>query len=304
MGNISNAQLTAAVSEAGGLGTIGCGTMPPEQVEEIIIATKKQTDKPFALNIAINVTPHTETLITLAIKHQIPAVSLSAGNPAPYISLLQEHQIKVIAIVATVKHAQKAEAAGADMLVAEGFEAAGINSNLELTTFTLIPQITQHVQIPVIAAGGIGDGKGLAAAFMLGASGVQLGTRLIATKEAPFHDAYKQSLLKATGEDAIVVGRSVGQTRRIIKNNYAKKLHMLEKGEMTQEQYWEYTSEQQHVVGAIKGDQENGFMNGGQVAGLINDIPSVKELFNRIFQGAVQQIEDTSNLLERSIKAR
>ncbi len=187
MGNISNASLTAAVSEAGGLGTIGCGTMRPEEIETIILETKNRTQRPFALNIAISVTPYIQELVQLAIQHQIPVVSLSAGNPVSIIPELHQHGIKVIAVVASVKHAQKAEAAGADLLVAEGFEAAGINSNLELTTFTLIPQITNAVSIPVIAAGGIGDGKGMAAAFMLGASGVQMGTRLIATKEAPFH---------------------------------------------------------------------------------------------------------------------
>ena len=210
MGNISNAQLTAAVSEAGGLGTIGCGTMTPEEVEKIIIETKQLTKKNFAINIAISVSPYVKELINLVIKHNIPVVSLSAGNPAPYIPELHEHGVIVIALVASVKHAQKAEAAGADILVAEGFEAAGINSTLELTTFTLIPQIVKNVKVPVIAAGGIGDGKGLAAALMLGASGVQMGTRLIATKEAPFHDTYKQNLVEASDTETLLIGRSVG----------------------------------------------------------------------------------------------
>lgn len=193
MGNISNAQLTAAVSEAGGLGTIGCGTMTPKEVEQIILETKEITEKRFAINIAINVSPFVEELIELVIKHEVPIVSLSAGNPAPYIPILQANGIKVMTVVASVKQALKSEQAGADMIVGEGFEAAGINSSLELTTFTLIPQLVKHVRIPVIAAGGIGDGKGLAAALSLGASGVQLGTRLVATKDAPFHEMYKKS---------------------------------------------------------------------------------------------------------------
>ena len=153
MGNISNAVLTAAVSEAGGLGTIGCGTMRPEEIETIILETQRRTYHPFALNIALSVNPYVSDLVQLAIKHKIPVVSLSAGNPAPIIPVLHQHGIKVVAVVASVKHAQKAEAAGADLLVAEGYEAAGINSNLELTTFTLIPQITKSVSIPVAAAG-------------------------------------------------------------------------------------------------------------------------------------------------------
>lgn len=153
---------------------------------------KRDNRKRFAINIAINVSSFVEELIELVIKHEVPIVSLSAGNPAPYIPILQANGIKVMTVVASVKQALKSEQAGADMIVGEGFEAAGINSSLELTTFTLIPQLVKHVRIPVIAAGGIGDGKGLAAALSLGASGVQLGTRLVATKDAPFHEMYKK----------------------------------------------------------------------------------------------------------------
>ncbi len=293
MGNISNAKLTAAVSEAGGLGTIGCGTMTPDEVEKIIIETKKLTKKNFAINIAISVSPYTKELINLVFKHAISVVSLSAGNPAPYISALHEQGVTVIALVASVKHALKAEAAGADILVAEGFEAAGINSNLELTTFTLIPQIVRNVNVPVIAAGGIGDGKGLAAALLLGASGVQMGTRLIATKEAPFHNTYKQNLVNASDTETLLIGRSVGRPRRILKTPYAMKLNDLEKSGMTMEQYSELTSEQQHVLGAIAGDMENGFINSGQIAGLIENIPTVKELLNSMMEEAENQLNKT-----------
>ncbi|MBO0589369.1 DUF561 domain-containing protein [Sporosarcina sp. E16_8] len=293
MGNISNAKLTAAVSEAGGLGTIGCGTMTPDEVEEIIVETKKLTKKNFAINIAISVSPYTKELINLVFKHAISVVSLSAGNPAPYIPALHEQGVTVIALVASVKHALKAEAAGADILVAEGFEAAGINSNLELTTFTLIPQIVRNVNVPVIAAGGIGDGKGLAAALLLGASGVQMGTRLIATKEAPFHDTYKQNLVNASDTETLLIGRSVGRLRRILKTPYAMKLNVLEKTGMTLEQYGDLTSEQQHVLGAIDGDMENGFINSGQIAGLIENIPTVKGLLDSMMEEAENQLNKT-----------
>ncbi|MGE6488683.1 NAD(P)H-dependent flavin oxidoreductase [Paenisporosarcina sp. NPDC076898] len=298
MGNISNAQLTSAVSEAGGLGTIGCGTMTPDEVEQIILQTKKLTDKNFAINIAINVSPYTKELIDLVIKYRIPIVSLSAGNPVPFISTLHENGVKVIVLVASVKHAQKAEAAGADILVAEGFEAAGINSNLELTTFSLIPQIVKNVKLPVIAAGGIGDGKGLAAALMLGASGVQIGTRLIATKEAPFHDNYKQSLVNASDTETIIVGRSVGMLRRMLKTPYSMKLEENEREGMTLVQYGEMTTEKQHVKGAIEGDLENGFISSGQIAGLIDEIPSVKDLFKTMINDANLQMSKTSRELE------
>ncbi|WNS77546.1 DUF561 domain-containing protein [Bacillus sp. DTU_2020_1000418_1_SI_GHA_SEK_038] len=298
MGNISNAQLTAAVSEAGGLGTIGCGTMAPDEVEKIILETKQRTSKPFAVNIPISVSPYTKELIELVIKHHIPVISLSAGNPAPYIPVLHEHGVKVIALVASVKHAQKAEAAGADILVAEGYEAAGINSSLELTTFTLIPQIVNHVKVPVLAAGGIGDGKGLAAALMLGASGVQMGTRLIATKEAPFHDLYKQNLVNAADTDTMIFGRSVGRVRRILKTPYAKTLYDREKSGMTIEEYMEWTSEEKHIMGAIEGDMENGFINSGQIAGLIEDIPSVKELLEDMMEEARKQLNRSAQEFE------
>jgi enoyl-[acyl-carrier protein] reductase II len=298
MGNISNSQLTAAVSEAGGLGTIGCGTMTPSEVEKIILETKRLTNKSFAINIAISVSIYTKELIDLVIKHNVPIVSLSAGNPVPYISTLHEHGVTVIALVASVKHAQKAEAAGSDLLVAEGFEAAGINSSLELTTFTLIPQIVKHVKVPVIAAGGIGDGKGLAAALMLGASGVQIGTRLIATKEAPFHDNYKQNIVDASDTETIIIGRSIGRLRRILKTPYSMRLEKHEKDGMTLEQYGEMTSENHHVKGAIQGDMDNGFINSGQIAGLIEDVPTVKELLDRMMEESSKQINRTRDELE------
>ena len=291
MGNISHAALTAAVSEAGGLGTIGCGTMDPQQVEAIILETKEKTKQPFALNIALTVSPYVTELIQLAIKHCIPVVSLSAGNPAPFIPLLHQYGIKVIAVVASVKHAQKAEIAGADILAAEGFEAAGINSNLELTTFTLIPQITNAVSIPVIAAGGIGDGRGLAAALVLGASGVQLGTRLIATKEAQLHDIYKERILKASDTDTRVVGRSVGRVRRVLHTGYAEKIRQAENDGLSLEDFNRLTSEDHHIKGAVFGDMENGYMNSGQVAGLVTTIPTVKELFTSMIEEAKSQMD-------------
>ena len=301
MGNISHASLTAAVSEAGGLGTIGCGTMKPSEVEAIIIETKEKTSQPFAINIPLTVNPFASDLIRLAIEHQLPVVSLSAGNPAPFIPLLHENGIKVIAVVASVKHAEKAEAAGADILVAEGYEAAGINSSLELTTFTLIPQITNAVSIPVIAAGGVGDGKGLAAAFMLGASGVQMGTRFIATKEAQLHDKYKEKILQANGTDTKIVGRSVGRVRRVLKSDYVDRILQAESAGLSLEEFNEMTSEDYHIKGAIMGDFETGYINSGQVAGLIQSIPTVKELIENMMEEAKEQIEIVSGNFNKTI---
>ncbi|QPA32871.1 NAD(P)H-dependent flavin oxidoreductase [Thermaerobacillus caldiproteolyticus] len=290
MGNISNAQLTSAVSEAGGLGTIGVGTMPPDEVEEIIVETKRRTNQPFAVNIPIQVTPYVEEMVSLVLKHRVPVVSLSAGNPAPIVPRFAEQGVKVIVVTASVKQAKKAEEAGADVLVAEGYEAAGINSSMELTTMTLIPQIVRAVHVPVIAAGGIGDGRGMLAAFALGAQGVQLGTRLIATKDAPFHEVYKQLITDADENETVIVGRSVGRVRRIMRTPYAEKLLQYEKAGVTLEKFNEYTSEYYHRRGALDGDFAEGFVNAGQIAGLIEDLPTVAELFQNMIEEAKQQL--------------
>lgn len=292
MGNISSSSLAAAVSNSGGLGTIGCGTMSADQIEELIIETKKLTNKPFAVNIPINVTSHIDQLIDMIIKYEVPIVSLSAGNPAPYISTLKSNGIKVITIVGAIEHAVKADSAGADAVVAEGFEAAGINSPLELTTMTLIPQIVDAVNIPVIAAGGIGSGKGLAAALMLGADGVQMGTRFVATKEAPFHNNYKQAMLKATDHTTQIIGRSVGRTRRVIPGQYVDQILKEEQAHISTEKFDLLTNEDRHIQGAIKGDFASGYVNGGQVAGLIDSIPSTKTLIDTMIKEAKQQIEN------------
>ncbi|PID14750.1 2-nitropropane dioxygenase [Sporosarcina sp. P34] len=297
MGNISSVNLAAAISEAGGLGTIGCGTSELDEVEQKIVDLKSMTSRPFAVNIAINVAPQVEELLALVVKHRVPVVSLSAGNPSPYIQNLHANEIKVMAIVASVKHAVKAEAAGADIIVAEGFEAAGINSPLELTTMTLIPQITKSIQIPVVAAGGIGDGKGLAAALALGAEGVQMGTRFIATQEMQAHELYKQRLLDASDIETRIIGREVGRVRRVLTNDYVMNLEKRVKEGMKLEEFNEATTEVQHVLGAIKGDMQNGYINSGQVAGLIEDIPTVQELLERMMIEAKEACKRTANLL-------
>lgn len=290
MGNISNAQLTAAVSEAGGLGTIGAGTMSPEEVESIILHTKTLTTKPFALNIALSVTPHVKELLKLVIKHHVPVVSLSAGNPAPYVQKLHEHGIKIISVVASVRQAVKAEGAGVDILVGEGYEAAGINSPFETTTLTLIPQIVDAVKIPVVAAGGIADGRGLAAMLVLGAKGVQMGTRFIATKEAPFHNEYKQRLISSDDTGTVIVGRSVGKIRRVLRTEYADHLLSLEKSCINADDFQAMTTEDVHRLGALGGDGHKGFMNGGQISGLIKDLPTVAELLDEMVEVARKKL--------------
>ncbi|MFC0189778.1 NAD(P)H-dependent flavin oxidoreductase [Fictibacillus aquaticus] len=297
MGNVSNAELASAISNAGGLGTIGVGTMSTEEVEKLLISTKGMTDSVFAVNVPLTVASDVRAIFKLLIQYGVKVVSLSAGNPAPYIPKLKEHGMTVICVVASVYHAKKAEDAGADLIVAEGYEAAGLNSPYETTTMTLIPQIASAVKVPVIAAGGIADGRGLAAAFALGAEGVQMGTRFIAVKEAPFHDAYKSSLLNAKDTDTVIVGRSTGKIRRVYRTPYAERLLKLEAGGVSPEDFHAMTTEEQHILGAVKGDLDKGFINSGQIAGLIQNLPSAQELMESMMKEANETVLLLNNRL-------
>jgi enoyl-[acyl-carrier protein] reductase II len=297
MGNVSSAELASAISNAGGLGTIGAGTMSTERLENLIISTKRMTDYPFAVNVPLTVASNVREILQLIVKHDVKVVSLSAGNPAPYIAKLKEQGIKVITVIASVYHAKKAEAAGADLLVAEGYEAAGLNSPYETTTMTLLPQVCQNVSIPVIAAGGIADGRGMAAAFALGAKGVQMGTRFIATKEAPFHEVYKNAILEADDTKTMIVGRTVGKIRRVYNTPYAQRLLKKEKDGVPPEEFNSLTTEDRHILGAVKGDLENGFINSGQIAGAINDIPKVKDLLEEMVNEAKATIASLNDRL-------
>ena len=299
MGNISSGVLAAAVSNAGGLGTIGVGTLPLEEIDKQFEALQAGTERPFCVNLPVSVHPDIYSVVEKVIERGVPVVSLSAGNPAPLIPRFKEAGIKVICVTATVKQAQKAEQAGADIIVCEGYEAAGINALNESTTLTLVPQIARSVQVPVVAAGGIGDGKGLAAALSLGASGVQLGTRLIATKEAPYHENYKEALLGATDEATVIVGRPFNRIRRLLKTPGSIELLKMEREtDVSQELFLDKTDEKYHVLGAIQGNLEQGFINAGQIAGLIKEIPTVKALFESMMSEAKQALESATLGLE------
>ena len=299
MGNISSGVLAAAVSNAGGLGTIGVGTLPLEEIDKQFEALQAGTEHPFCVNLPVSVHPDIDSVVEKVIERGVPVVSLSAGNPAPLIPRFKEAGIKVICVTATVKQAQKAEQTGADIIVCEGYEAAGINALNESTTLTLVPQIARSVQVPVVAAGGIGDGKGLAAALSLGASGVQLGTRLIATKEAPYHENYKEALLGAMDEATVIVGRPFNRIRRLLKTPGSIELLKMEREtDVSQELFLDKTDEKYHVLGAIQGNLEQGFINAGQIAGLIKEIPTVKALFESMMSEAKQALESATLGLE------
>ncbi|MBO8172404.1 MAG: nitronate monooxygenase [Bacillaceae bacterium] len=297
MGNISSPELAAAVSEAGGLGTIGSGTLSPDQFEQKLQKLQSSTTKPYSVNIPITVQPHVKEIVDLATRYEVPVISLSAGKPDDLIRHFKQKGLKTIVVVGTVKHAIKAEKAGADAVVAEGFEAAGINSPAELTTMTLIPQVADAVSIPVVAAGGIGNERGLAAALALGASGVQMGTRFVATKEAVVHQLYKEKILEAKDTDTRVVGRKWGVVRRLLDTPYTRYLMEGEAGDWTEQDFAAHTDEDSHYRGAVEGRLSEGHINSGQISGLIRDIPTVQELMEEMIDGVDRVIKHISTQL-------
>ena len=216
---VAESHLAAAVSNAGGLGIIGAASAPAEWVRAQIQEVKRRTDKPFGVNIML-MSPYAKEVAELVAEEKVPVVTTGAGSPEKYMSLWKEAGIKVIPVVASVALAKRMERCGADALVAEGTEAGGhIGEN---TTMVLVPQVVDAVNVPVIAAGGIADGRGMAAAFMLGAEGVQIGTRFVASREAQVHENYKNCIIKARDIDSRVTGRSTGHPVRALRNQMTK----------------------------------------------------------------------------------
>lgn len=297
MGNISDPRLAAAISNAGGLGTIGVGTLPVNEAISRMKKMKELTVRSCCVNLPISVHPDAQAIAEAVVEAGIPVVSLSAGNPKPLLPFFKANGVRVMCVTASVRQAQKAEEAGADLVVCEGYEAAGINSPLETTTMTLVPQIADAVTIPVIAAGGIADGRGLAAALSLGAEGVQMGTRFIATQEASFHDSYKQKIIEADDQATMIIGRTYNRIRRLLKTDYARSISEQEQTGLTLEEFMDKTNEDHHVAGAVLGDLGKGFLNSGQIAGVINHIPRVHDLLKEMTECAQKILQEKQKLL-------
>ncbi len=284
---VAEHRLAAAVSEAGGMGIIGAANAPAEWVREQIRRAKKLTDKPFGVNVML-LSPYADEVAQVIAQEGVKAVTTGAGNPGKYLPLWKEAGIKVIPVVASVAMAKMMERAGADALVAEGTESGGHIG--ETTTLVLVPQVADAVEIPVIAAGGIADGRGMAAAFMLGARGVQLGTRFVASQEALVHDNYKNYILKAKDIDTRVTGRSTGHPVRVLRNAVTKKyLEMEQKGAGFEEL-------ENLTVGGLRravqeGDVKEGSVMSGQIAGMIHDLPTCREIVERMVQEAEQLLK-------------
>ncbi|RXT07149.1 nitronate monooxygenase family protein [Ammoniphilus sp. CFH 90114] len=292
---VGNGALAAAVSNGGGFGVVGSAGRSPEDFREQIRLAAKLTDKPFGVNLPISEHSNQEPYIQAILDHaqQLKAVSISAGNPKPLIPLFQEAGLKVMVYIASVKHAKKAEQLGADLVIAEGFEAGGHNSPLELTLFALIPQVSQAVNIPVVAAGGIANGRGMAAAMMLGAEGIQMGTRFVATRECQAHDNYKKLLVDATDDSTLVMARSIGNVFRVARSPFAEKVVEYEKTGPTVQELLPYIKGSNNRIAAIEGKMQEGWVNCGQSAGMIESIESAADIVQKVAKEAIDVLNTT-----------
>lgn len=289
---VATHELAAAVSEAGGLGIIAAGNAQGDYVRSEIRKLRELTDKPFGVNIML-LSPYAEDIVDIVCDERVPVVTTGAGNPGKYIDRFKSLNIKVIPVVPTVSLAQRLEKLGVDAIIAEGTEAGGHIG--ELTTMALIPQVVDAVKIPVIAAGGVADGRGLTAAIALGAEGVQVGTRFVCSSESTVHEKYKQEILKANDRDAIVTGRTTGHPVRVLKNKFTREFLNVEKSGASPEELEKMGLGRLRM--AVKdGDVENGSVMSGQVAGLICDVKSCKDIIEDMFGQSKEVFERLSSL--------
>ncbi len=284
---VGTAELVAAVSNAGGLGIVGGGNAPPEEVAREIRLAKEMTDKPFGLNIPLAISGYADEIVTLCIEEDVKIVVIGAWRPGDHIARLKEAGIVVIPVVASVALAKRLERQGADALVAEGMESGGHIG--DVATMPLVPQVVDAVDIPVIAAGGIADGRALVAALALGAQGIQMGTRFICTTECTAHENYKRAILKARDRSTMTTGHSLGHPVRAIRNPMVHQFEELEKRGISEEEIIEFGTGKLRLA-AIEGDTKNGSVMAGQIAGMIDDIVPVKELIERIVAEAEEII--------------
>lgn len=280
---VADADLAASVSNAGGLGIIAAANCPTEIVKKEIEKAKTLTDKPFGVNIML-MSPYADDVAQLVIEQKVAVVTTGAGNPSKYIKGWLEAGIKVIPVVPSTAIAKLMERAGACAVIAEGGESGGHVG--EITTMTLVPQVCDAVSIPVIAAGGIGDGRGIAAAFMLGAIGVQVGTRFLVSTECNIHQNYKNKVLKAKDIDTIATGKRLGHPVRSIKNSFSRNFFSKEYDSSVSNEELEQLGSGALRLAAVEGDEKNGCFMAGQISGIICKEQSSKEIIEEIFEEA------------------
>lgn len=279
---VANHSIAAAVSNAGGLGIIAAGHAPADWVRQEIRACKKQTNKPFGVNVML-LSPYVEEVMAVILEEKVAVVTTGAGSPGKYMPDLKAAGIKLIPVVPSVALAKRMERSGADAVIAEGCESGGHIG--ELTTMALVPQVVDAVRIPVIAAGGIGDGRGVAAAFMLGASGVQVGTRFLVAKECEIPASYKERVIKASDIDAVVTGRTTGHPVRSLRNALTREFMQLEREGASIDDL------EKLGVGALRraaveGDVMRGSVLAGQIAGMIKEEETAKAIIEDLMTGA------------------
>lgn len=291
---IATGELAAAVSNAGGLGIIGSGNAPAEIIREEISKIRDYTDKPFAINVML-LSPFAEEIIQLIYEEKIPVVTFGAGNPSKYIKKLKEENIKVIPIVPSVALAKRMEMAGADGVIVEGTEAGGHIG--ETTTMALVPQVVDAVKIPVIAAGGIADGRGFVSALALGAQGVQMGTVFVCSKECTVHNNYKNAILKAGDRSTSISGKSTGHPVRMIKNKLYREFINLEKNGVSVNEL-EKLGEGSLRKACMEGDVVTGTVMAGQISGMVKEIKTVKDIIDGIIEESYEVIKKISKIVE------
>jgi len=280
-------KLASAVSNAGGLGIIGAGSMYPDILREHLIKCKRATSKPFAVNVPM-LYPDIDKIMEIIIEEGVKIVFTSAGNPKTWTAHLQDHGIKVVHVVSSVKFAVKSQEAGVDAIVAEGFEAGGHNGRDETTTFTLIPMVREKIDIPLIAAGGIGNGKGMFAAMALGADAVQVGSRFVATPEASSHQKFKDLVLSAKEGDTVLTLKELAPVR-LLKNKFFEDVQELYTKSPSPDDLTKLLGRARAKKGMYEGDLEEGELEIGQISGLINDIKPAAE----IVEDMIKEFEET-----------
>ena len=292
---ISDADLVAAVSNAGGLGVLATGHLDGEGCRQEIRRLKEMTDKPYAVNVML-LSPFVEQIVEVICEEKVPIVTTGAGSPGKYMKKFKEAGVKVIPVVPSVAMAKMMVKDGVDALIAEGTESGGHVG--KTTTMALVPQVVDAVDVPVIAAGGIADGRGIAAAYMLGASGVQIGTRFLVAKECNVHPNYKAKIIKAKDIDTTTTGNSTGHPVRVIKNKMARAYEALEKKNASAEELEELGR------GALKkavvdGDVDNGSVMSGQIAGLVKKEQTCKEIIEEMYGEFIQIMKNTAELYSK-----
>ena len=286
-------KLASAVSNVGGLGLLGAGSMYPEVLREHITKCKKATNKPFGVNVPL-LYPNLDEIIKIIIEEGVKVVFTSAGNPKIYTSKLKEHGITVVHVVSSVKFALKAQEAGVDAVVAEGFEAGGHNGRDETTTFTLIPMVREKISIPLIAAGGIATGNGMLAAMVLGADGVQVGSRFVASEESSSHPSFKEVVVNAKEGDTKLTLKELAPVR-MIKNKFYYDVQELYKTGPSEQQLKELLGRARAKRGMFEGDLEEGELEIGQIAGLIYDIKPAAQIVQEMmteFEASKRGVSD------------